>query len=693
MKSNSNLNDAFIQAIKKKKVRVIETFLQKGQVDISTPVEGFYPLHEAVRANSPEIVELLLAYGANCSHKDPKDTNERTPIHLAAYEKKWDCVLKFTQYKAEERNNVIGYAAALGFAVSNKKVGVVEALLKAGAPPSLLYYTGGKDSYLHEAVWVNSPEILDLLLAYGADYSSQEKNSDGKSPAKLAGWFKLKGGPRFDCFPIFAKYPAEKDPDGYALLLLRAVTAKKYQVAFDLLSAGAAPTYAYEGDTKDTVLHEAVHNNNPHLVSLLVHHYQADTTIRNKDGQTPLDLARDIATKTGNNDCLSAFSPQSAMWQADQFCKALLRGEAADPTRIDKKLALIALKRIAVDPKKHGGVFTLLEKSLDDALTSFQNETKATLPLAKLIRQKREDNWFEPRPGQGQWFEFARFFEALKTQDQKQEDKIAFCFAQFSSVSGAQVYDPSSIRKAYDRLIQAISGHSDENKLKKLSPSIQGLLSQRLYDCEKNDADLNYLRSEFQRIKKLAQQYDAELESKKNSPSTGSELPPAQQPTVVTPPAEPAPETLATAQTAEPAAIPTVEEEKTEEPASPLESPRSTTTAAINQALPVVETETRVEEEKPYEPAAIDSAAAAEPASPVAAPEPTNDPVVITIPSPQSSHPAESVSLPEPEAEEKQPSGRPSVGLFTPPRNKRLPVQVSFVGSQRRYGQGPSTAS
>ena len=609
-----DVKNTFIAAIKGKKTDVVKSLLESKQVDVSTESAGFYPLHEAVTVDSPEIVELLLAHGASHFHQN---NDKETAIRFAAKNNKWDCVLKFAQYKADKDNND-GYSNALLYAVTQKRKDVVEALLKAGAPPSIGYYIQTENSSLHQAVQANSPEILDLLLRYGGDYSSEKKNKEGRSPANLAGNLM-----RFDCIRVFAKYSPKKDPVGYSLLLLRAVSAKEYQIAFDLLSAGAPTTYAYS-NTKATPLHEAVHNNNPHLVSLLVHHYQADTSVINQYGKTPLDLATELAQKTGIWDCVLAFTDKSPAFLAEQFCKALLRGEAAEPSRIDKKEVLNALRKIAAQEDKSQSVFTLLESALNDAEENFKNKTETTLPLAKLIRQPRK--FGTPQPGEGQWLEFTRLCESLKPQ----EVEIAKLWTELFTLV-EEKSDLSIVRKKFDALMNFIE--KDKGLLESMAPAIVELLgnkslysirhsdysymSNRLTDLETNYAD---------KQRKLLEKERREIEEQEKS--FVKKLPPT-----------------------EPAATPTANEEKTESaprPASP------STTAAITQALPVVETETPVEE-KP-----------AEPASPAATVEPAVDPMVITIPSPRSSKPAEFVSLPEPAAEEKQSSPKGAVGLFTP---------------------------
>jgi len=101
---------------------------------------GATPLHWAVAGDFPDIVELLLEYGAN--------------------------------------PNVGGRDSSLHMAVRRRLRDMTELLLKKGADPNVRDIDG--NTPLHTAVAVGDPEIVELLIRYGADVNA--RNNEGKTP-------------------------------------------------------------------------------------------------------------------------------------------------------------------------------------------------------------------------------------------------------------------------------------------------------------------------------------------------------------------------------------------------------------------------------------------------------------------------------------------------------------------------------
>lgn len=103
------------------------------------------PIHEASKKGHKDCLELLLSYGA---HIDMELPVLGTPLYSACLARATACV---------------------------------ETLLLSGAD---VRKGCGQDSPLHAAVYGGEPDIVDLLLDYGADGSC--RNADGKTPLDIS---------------------------------------------------------------------------------------------------------------------------------------------------------------------------------------------------------------------------------------------------------------------------------------------------------------------------------------------------------------------------------------------------------------------------------------------------------------------------------------------------------------------------
>ena len=114
--------------------------------------DGFHPLGLAAFFKRPEVVDLLLARGADPA---PPSRNQQafTALHSAA----------------------AGDAGA-------RDMSIVRALVEAGAPVNAL--SGSGTTPLHTAAFLGDTEVVELLLSRGADPRIPSK--DGKTPIDLA---------------------------------------------------------------------------------------------------------------------------------------------------------------------------------------------------------------------------------------------------------------------------------------------------------------------------------------------------------------------------------------------------------------------------------------------------------------------------------------------------------------------------
>ncbi len=140
--------DIFEAAALGQKERAVELLASQPGLASSYAPDGFTPLGLAAFFGHREVVELLLARGA--------DVNAVS-------------------------RNATGYTALTG-AVAKGNVAIVAALLAAGANTNHRYGPGY--SPLHEAAAKGDSPLVKLLLDHGADPNARME--DGKTPADLA---------------------------------------------------------------------------------------------------------------------------------------------------------------------------------------------------------------------------------------------------------------------------------------------------------------------------------------------------------------------------------------------------------------------------------------------------------------------------------------------------------------------------
>jgi ankyrin repeat protein len=202
--------------------------LLKEQPDLiaSNDQTGFAPLHEAALYGRKDMVELLLAKGADITAKDKSGS---TPLHLAAKGGYKDAVKSLLAHSAD----------------SNAKDNYGETPLRWAAQK------GSKDA-------------VELLLAYGAEANA--KNSDSRTPLY---------------------YAVQKGFKDIVELLL----ANKAEVN---VKTTVEHVYTNHGGgivlTSWTPLHYAAREGNKDIVELLVNN-GADVNAKLNDGTTPLKVA------------------------------------------------------------------------------------------------------------------------------------------------------------------------------------------------------------------------------------------------------------------------------------------------------------------------------------------------------------------------------------------------------------------
>lgn len=247
------------------RVSVVEYLLQHGADVHAKDKGGLVPLHNACSYGHYEVAELLVKHGAVVN---VADLWKFTPLHEAAAKGKYEICKLLLQHGADptKKNRdgntpldlvkdgdtdiqdlLRGDAALLDAA----KKGCLARVKKLCSPDNVnCRDTQGRHSTpLHLAAGYNNLEVAEYLLQHGADVNAQDKG--GLIPLHNAASYG-----HVDVAALLIKYNA---------------------------CVNATDKWAF------TPLHEAAQKGRTQLCALLLAH-GADPTLKNQEGQTPLDL-------------------------------------------------------------------------------------------------------------------------------------------------------------------------------------------------------------------------------------------------------------------------------------------------------------------------------------------------------------------------------------------------------------------
>lgn len=211
-------------------------------------------LHMATRKGDQQMVNVLLQYGADVEAKNDRD---ETPLEIAACEGSASIMRTLLSKGAKIRDpRMLLRRAAWG-----GHVDVAQILLERGTEINVTAETqqgGERSTPLHAAVIANRPDMVEFLVAHGADVNATD--SVRRTPLHLA------------------------------------AESLYTQIAKTLLAHGSKVNA--ESKTGETPLHRAAQFGSMKMVELLLSQ-GATANPKGPDGQTPLDvavMAREVET-------------------------------------------------------------------------------------------------------------------------------------------------------------------------------------------------------------------------------------------------------------------------------------------------------------------------------------------------------------------------------------------------------------
>ena len=250
-----------------------------ADINVAGP-DGWTPLHMALRYGCVDAATNLIVKGADLRAK----TNSNwTPLLFALQHGHF----QIAQYLIEQGVdydvvNVEGWAA-LHMALQYGRPDLAKRMIEKGANVNIL---GDQHrTPLHYAVFNNHTEIAKILIEKGANVNAQTL-TEGSSPFHLAA---LKGD--LDILKIMSDKGADLNkPDSKGMTaLMYALGGEQRNAALFLIGKGVDLHALNQG--KDNALHYAAQQGYVDVIRLLLEQ-RVDRNIKDKDGETPLDIAR-----------------------------------------------------------------------------------------------------------------------------------------------------------------------------------------------------------------------------------------------------------------------------------------------------------------------------------------------------------------------------------------------------------------
>lgn len=254
---------------------------QGASIDHQTTPEGYTALHLATKEGNLETVKVLLAARANPNAIDFKG---QTPLHLASLYRKRDVAGELFKYQADP--NIAAFDGVTPLTIDTRDPDITKMLIKYGASIDQTNPEGY--NVLHFAAQRGDLETVKVLLA--ADANRNAMSLQGRTPLYLASsegkenvvkeLLKHHADPNIAAFDGFTPLTINTSFPGITEMLI-----KHGSLIDDQMNPRG-----------NTVLHFAVERNQIETIKVLLK-AGADREIRNLNGFTPLELAKNSVVK------------------------------------------------------------------------------------------------------------------------------------------------------------------------------------------------------------------------------------------------------------------------------------------------------------------------------------------------------------------------------------------------------------
>lgn len=277
-----DVNEELVKAAAIGDLQKCEECLRRSEADVNGVFGGYTALQAASQNGHLEVIKLLLHQKADVEVED-KDGDRA--VHHAAFGDESGVIALLASAGADLNARNKRRQTALHVAVNKGHGGVVKTLLELGCHPSLQDLEG--DTPLHDTIAKKRDDMLTMLLDHSADIMLT--NNNGFNALHHAA---LRGNPSAMCILLMKLprrwIVDEKKDDGYTALHLAALN-NHVEVAELLIRQGKA-NMDVQNHNLQTALHLAVERQHPQIVRLLIRE-GANLNIPDKDGDSPLHEA------------------------------------------------------------------------------------------------------------------------------------------------------------------------------------------------------------------------------------------------------------------------------------------------------------------------------------------------------------------------------------------------------------------
>ncbi|XP_014677222.1 PREDICTED: E3 ubiquitin-protein ligase MIB1-like isoform X2 [Priapulus caudatus] len=279
---SGDIHEELVKAAANGDAQKVEELLSRPDADVNGIFAGHTALQAASQNGHAEVVKVLIRHTCDFEIED-KDGDQS--VHHAAFGDEQGVIELLARGNADLNARNKRRQTALHIAVNKGHASVCKTLMELGCHPSLQDSEG--DTPLHDAISKKRDDMVAILLDHGADVAIA--NNNGFNALHHAALRGNPGAMRILLSKLPRPWVVdEKKDDGYTALHLAALN-NHLEVAELLVQQGKA-NLDLQNCNLQTPLHLAVERQHTQIVRLLVRE-KCNLNIPDKDGDTPLHEA------------------------------------------------------------------------------------------------------------------------------------------------------------------------------------------------------------------------------------------------------------------------------------------------------------------------------------------------------------------------------------------------------------------